>query len=36
VCRNATNHLGCHAERERSICFSDTLLKADSSPAAHL
>ncbi len=24
----------CHAERERSICFSDTLLKADSSPAA--
>ena len=25
---------GCHAERERSICFSDTLRKADSSPAA--
>jgi hypothetical protein len=25
---------GCHAERERSICFYDTLQKADSSPAA--
>src|SRR5688500_7108517 len=25
---------GCHAELERSICFSDTLRKADSSLAA--
>src|SRR5688500_16590196 len=25
---------GCHVELERSICFSDTLRKADSSPAA--